>query len=258
MSLKDDMTKHRIFVQRLSGTEFDSIKSQLKHLEKIAKLQIGKNLHPNVIRKTLRKSINDMSKTALKNMTDIAMYESKYSSKVFSKYFKKDIKAVSEKNLHTALTKTNMALNTVKTHSHNGKEHIVVNKSASRKSLITAYDQFGRHKADELTQVIKDSQLLGLSNYESTKKIEEKVNGLFYAQARTLSLTAVNYSTNIAKLETISENNDVIRQEQWLTQLEDGTCSYCEDNSDEIYDEGEAPECPAHYNCNCEVIPYVE
>lgn len=258
MSLKDDMTKHRIFVQRLAGTEYDSIKQQLKHLEKIAKLNSHIDSHPNTLKQVLRKSIKNMSDIALKNMTDIAVYESKFSAKIFNKYFDKDIKAVTEATLQTALVKTNISLNTVKTHSHNGVQRLVVNENAQRKSLITAYDQFGRRKADELTQVIKDSKVLKLSAGDTAKAIEEKMAGLFSVQAKTLALTAVNYSTNVAKTETISENSDVIKQEQWITQLEDGTCGYCEDNSDQVYDEGEAPECPAHFNCNCEVIPYVE
>ncbi len=252
MSLLDDMTKHRIFVQRLAGTECNSIAEQLKVLQKVAKQQISKSTAG--LGATLRNTVKNMSKIGIENMTDIAVYESKFSAKVFSKYFDIDIIPVDEKSLQSALKKTNMALNVVKNKTGGV---ISVNENAKRKSVEVAYKQFGQKKAAELTQIIKDAQLNKLTASETAKLIDERVAGLFTTQARTLAATAVNYSTNIAKLETISENSETIKQETWVTQLEEGTCGYCEDNNGEVYDQGEAPECPAHFNCNCEVIPYV-
>ncbi len=258
MSLRDDMTKHRIFVQRLAGTELSSITEQLNRLQYVAKIQATAGTTGNILKQTLRDSIKNMSKIAVENMTDIAAYESKFSAKVFNKYFDGTVKAVSADKLEKALVNTNMALNNVKINSHDGVKKLIVDESATKKSLKTAYDQFGKKKADELTQIIKDAQLQKLAIKDTHDLIEQRVSGLFRAQATTLAATAVNYSTNIGKTETIQENNNIIKQEIWVTDLEPGTCGYCEDQNDTIYDQGEAPECPVHFNCNCEVIPYVE
>ncbi len=258
MALRDDMTKHRIFVQRLGGTEHKNIMDQLNQLKALAKVHVEKKTNINAVKILLRDKISSLPDITVQNMIDIAEYESEFSAKVFSKYFEEKIAPADRKVLEKALLNTNMALNTVKTHSHDGQQHLVINQNSPRKSLVTTYDQFGRHKADELTQIIKDGQSQGLETSEVVKLIDERVAGLFTAQSKVLATTAINYSTNIAKLQVMEENIAIIKQEQWITDLEPGTCGFCEDNNEEIYDQGDAPECPAHFNCNCEVIPYVE
>ncbi len=251
------MSKHRVFVQRLAGTEFNSIDLYLQALLKQAKREATKMATGNILKTSLRSTMKTFSDVGLKNMVDIAEYESKFSAKVFSKYFDTPIDLVNTKQLEKAIKNTNIGVNNVKTHTHNGVSGLTVNENATKKSLVTAYKQFGNRKADELSQIIKDGNLQKLSIAEIHSNLEERVKGLHTAQARTLSTTAVNYTTNIAKLEVIAENSEVIKQEVWVTQLEDGTCGYCEDQDGKVYGEGEAPSCPAHFNCNCEVIPYV-
>lgn len=254
MSLRDDMTKHRIFVQRLAGTELENITSYLDQLKNRARLEITIGSFGDTLKTNLRNSIKDLSKSALENMTDIATYESQFSAKTFSKYFDDTVKPVDSETLKKAINNTNIAVNNVKIKSGD----LIVDEKAKNKSLITAYNQFGQRKADEITQIIKDGQLVGMTKAETIAAVEERIGGLQTSQARVLATTAVNYTTNIAKSQTISENRDLIKQEVWVSQLEEGTCDYCSDEDGTIYDEGDAPDCPAHWNCMCEVIPYVE
>jgi SPP1 gp7 family putative phage head morphogenesis protein len=258
MALRDDMTKHRIFVQRLAGTELDNILEQLNLLKKVAIKNTGIDISINALRHRLREVVKSMSSIAIDNMTDIAKYESEFSAGIWNKYFDGDIKSVDSEELRKALISTNIALNNVKTKSESGKQKLIINENAVKKSLKTTYDQFGRKKADELSQIIKDGKVQKLETSEIVKNVEERVSGLFTAQAATLATTAINYTTNVAKSETIDANKESIKQEMWVTDLEPGTCGYCEDQDGTIYDAGDAPECPVHYNCNCEVIPYDE
>lgn len=252
MSLLDDMTKHRIFVQRLARTELTSIKYFLKLLEKSAKKELSLGTKGRDLNKRLRDSISGLSKTALANMKDIAQYESAFSVKTFSKYIKGDLKTVPLERLESQLLTKNIAVNNVTI-----SDGVATFSNEVHKSLEVAYRQFGQRKADELTQIIKDSIILKLDNNETEDKISERVSGLQTTQAATLALTAINYTTNVAKEEVMDVNSEFIKEEVWVSQLEASTCGYCEDLHGTVYDEGDAPDCPAHWNCMCEVIPYV-
>jgi hypothetical protein len=243
-----------MFVQRLAGTEADSIGVFLNRLSFVAKSEVSTGVSGPALKSRLRSVMSGLHTTATENLLDVATYEAKFSSKLFSKYYNTDIKSPGESTLKKAIVSTNMSINNVHTH---GTAVLKVNESAPSKSIATAYKQFGQRKADDIHQVIRDSQIKGLTIAETHAAIDERVAGLLTSQARTLAATAINYTTNIAKSQVIQENRDIIAQEQWVSTLETNTCDYCEGNSDQVYDQGEAPDCPAHWNCNCEVIPYV-
>lgn len=241
MSLYDDMLKHRIFVQRLAGTEAKSIKSYLDNLKEAAKREIAAGTTGRVLQEALKSSVKDLKNVAIENMADIAEYESRFAAKTYSKYFDKKIESVDREKLKSTILKTNIAVST----------------STKKKSIDVAYSQFANRKSAEIVQIIKDAQLQNLDRLTTFKLVEERINGLHAAQADTLARTSVNYSTNVAKNATTEQNSDVIEKEIWVSTLESGTCDYCEGLHGTVFDVGDAPDCPAHWNCACEVIPYV-
>ena len=254
MSLRNDLTKHRVFVQRLAGTEANNIGIFLDKLSLVARSGVTSGISGEPLKSRLRSVMADLHIVATQNLLDVAVYEAKFSSKLFSKHYETNISSPTENTLKKAIVTTNMSINNVHTH---GTSVLKVNESAPNKSIATAYKQFGQRKADDIYQVVRDANINNLTVAETHAAIEERIAGLLTSQARTLAATAINYTTNIAKSQVIQENRDIIAQEQWVSTLETNTCDYCEGNNDQVYDQGEAPDCPAHWNCNCEVIPYV-
>lgn len=249
MSLKDDMMKHRIFVQRLQNTQKDVITSQLDQLRLAAHREAVIGLQASS-QATLRDVIAPLKDLGITSLVDIAEYESQFASKVYSKYLEETIAPIDRDILEKVFLTQNMAINTVK--KVDGE--YVVNEEATKRSISAAYEQFGRRKADELVQIIKDGEVNNLTASEIINNINERVAGLQSTQAGSLALTSVNYSTNVAKTETISQS-DVIQYVQWDADAELNHCDYCEEQNGQIWPIDEAPDTQVHYGCNCELIP---
>lgn len=244
MSLSNDLIKHQIFLQRLVGTETKNIKDMLKSLAQTAKLEALTNADTKVIKQSLRTAIDSLSKVGIQNMVDLAEYEAKFSAKVFKKHLKTTIITPDKDKLSKALASRNMEINNL-------------TRSGTRKSVTTAYKQFARKKADELTQIIRDGQAQGLSHAEISKLIDERVNGLHTSQARTLAKTNVNYASNLARNVVVEENKQVLDKVIWVSVLDSGTTDYCQDHDGTIYNADEGPRPPAHWGCRSHVEPYV-
>lgn len=255
MSLKNDFSKHRLFVQRLVGTEAANIKTYLTSLKEQANRALAAGLTGKTLQQDLRNVMKSLPDTAIANMIDIAEYEMKFSARTLSKYIDEKVAVPIVTTVEKALTTENIAINNVLL---KGRTVLDVDNGARRKSLATAYKQFGTKKADEIAQVISDGIVNKLGKAEISAAIAEKISGLQSAQARSLASVAVNYSTNIAKSQIIDENRDIIQLEQWSRDIEADSCSECESLDGDIEEAGTFAPPPIHWGCRCEVIPYVE
>ena len=256
MSLRNDMSKHRLFVQTLVKAEHDNIKNYLSQLRQHAGIELEKGTYGGVLTSRLRDVMSSLPDTTLANMADIADYEARFAVKTFSKYFDGDIVTPTTASLKKGLVGENMSINNV---SFKNGVAVANNEGAARKSLITAYKQYGQRKADEVVQALRDAQIQGLTRAETLKAVDELINGMQTAQARTLADTAINYTTNIAKDQVMQENRDILEQEIWVTDIELNTCDECQGYEDEgAQPAGSFPTPAIHWGCQCEVVPYVE
>ncbi len=243
MALRDDLIKHQVFVQRLAGTEHKAIRKDLKALAQAAKNEVAVGASGKILKDSLRGVMAGFADKGLSNMVALAEYEANFSAKVLNKYFKQDIVTPATNSLINKLKTNNMEINNL-------------TRGGTRKSLYMAYKQFGTKKADELTQLIKDSQLLGLKSSEISKLIDEKVNGLQNTQARSLAKTNVNYTTNVARSETLIVNKEAFERVIWVSVLDSGTTDYCEEHDGNIYPVDDGPRPPAHWGCRSYMEPY--
>lgn len=250
MSLKSDMMKHRIFVQRLQNAQADVIKSSLETLQKTAKGAALLGTRGKELTNNLRKVMAPLKDTAIDALADIAEYESAFAAKIYTKYLGGQFEPVDRDRLKQLLMTKNMPLNTVKL--VNGK--YVTDVEATKRSLSAVYDQYGRRKADEMVQLIKDSQVNGWDQTVLAGKIEELSRGLQSTQADILAQTSINYSTSTAKSQTISDSG-MVQYVQWDADTELNHCDYCEGNNGEIYPIDEAPDTQVHWGCGCELNP---
>jgi len=245
MSLRNDLSKHQVFLQRLTGTEYKSIMSYLEQLQKTAGKHLDANLADKELKQALRSVTKGMKDTAIQNMTDFAEYESKFSAKTISKYTEDALEAVDADKLKKALTTNNMAVNANV-------------EKGTKKSLDTAYKQFAQRKADEITQVIKDGRVLGLAADEIKDSVAARVLGLQSTQARSLAATAVNFTTNLARTETLFANKEIVPMV--ICRLGDAFehTDYCLGVADTVHELGDEPSFPAHYGCVSYTEPYLD
>lgn len=241
MSIHDDMLKHQILIQRFAGTEYNNIRKQLKSLGKYAKTQIS---NTGNVKKSIRNEVGDFVDSSIEKLLDFAEYEASYSVKLFKKAVKKDLKNPSREKLKKELLTQNMQINNV-------------SRAGTRKSLSMAYKQFITKKADELAQIIKDGQLQQLTSSEISQLLDERINGLHNTQARALSKTAVNYTSNLARNEALVANKDVFNEVVWVSVLDSGTTEYCEEHDGDVYPIDSGPRPPAHWGCRSFVEPYI-
>lgn len=243
MSLSDDLTRHQIFLQRLAGTQFKSMKQDLDAFSSLAKAEVFLGTPDSRLKSRLRGSLATLSRNQLDSLTDLAEYEAEFSARVFKKHFKKDFKIPSADRLRRALETENMQINNLR-------------RGKMRKSLKTAYNQFARRKADEITQLIRDSRARGLGNSEIQTLIDMKIKGLHYTQARALATTSVNYTAVVARNTTIKRNMGDFDKVVWVSVLDGRTTEYCKEHDGNIYPVGEGPRPPAHWNCRSHIEPY--
>ncbi len=251
MSLHDDMLKHRIFLQRLSGTQKSVIQSSLKQLLDTAKLEAIAGTRGSALTESLRSSIAPLKDVAIDSLTEIATYESKFVSKLLNKYFNSSSQPLDVGVINKQLLSQAMAINKIKKVG----DGTVLDTSARNRSVDAAYKQYGQRKADELVQVIKDSQTKGLGISETVTALSEMSNGLHMAQAAVLASTSVNYAANVGKMETFLANPETVERVMWTNDLDSHVCGDCESLDGEIYKVDEAPDWPAHWNCACDLVP---
>lgn len=235
MSLRDDLIRHQIALQRLAATEANNIKDYLKRLRDTAKLLSNTQAPDSIIKMALRSIMASLPNTALQSMLDIAEYENKFSIKTFKKYTDQELLPATREALKTALTNTSIGVGQCS--DTNGRK------------LTRAYFQFGNRKSDELTQIIRDSRVINRSNSETDDLIDERVRGLQSTQAKSLAVVAVGF---VAVTARALIDAPMI----WITALDQDVCFYCEDNHGQLVDDVGYP--PAHWGCRCHIEPQLD
>lgn len=251
MSLRDDMLKHRIALQRLSVTQKSVIQSSLKQLLDKAKMEATAGTKGAALTASLRSSIASLRDTAIDSLTEIATYESKFVAKLLNTHFNADAQPLDSSVINKELLAQTMAINKIK----KSGDGTVLDTSARNRSVDIAYKQYGQRKADELVQIIKDGETKGTGLTETLNFLSERVAGLQTAQAIVLANTSVNYAANVGKMETFLDNPEIVERVVWTNDLDSNVCSDCESLDGEIYSVDEAPDWPAHWNCACDLVP---
>lgn len=217
-------------MQRLAVTEANNIKQYLKQLNEQAKAMVKAGLSDNLIKLSLRNLMSSLPDTALQNLLDIAEYENRFSIKTISKYISDELTISTRESLEKSLINNSIPVGS-RNESHGLK-------------LTTAYKRFARNKADEVTQIIRDSRTANVEDVEAL--LDERFGGLQSTQALSLSVVAVNFTAAVAR--------DAIDIPMiWVTALDQYVCEYCENNHGELIDDVGVP--PAHWGCRCHIEP---
>lgn len=121
------------------------------------------------------------------------------------------------------------------------------------KSLPVTLRSFNAHKVREIAKKARQIAIQGLSREEAKQQFLA-MGKLMRSQARSLSVTIVNHVATVAKDITYMSNRNLIGKVMWSSVLDGNTTDYCREHNGIIYDIGEGPRPPAHFNCRSVMI----
>lgn len=233
MALDQDLKKHQIAVSRLASRQRKLIEDELQQLRRQANIEIISGTAGKQLKQNLRTASQGFVDRSLGSLMQVAEKESSYIAK------KLGVDMLGREVLQTKILTENMRLN-------------LGSQEKSRKSLETAFNQFGRRKADEIAQIIRDGQAMGLPSIDIMKNVDERINGRHTAQARVLSDTSTLYTSNVAQRETIKQSTQKV-----VFTLGDSAdhTDVCLGLDGQIFDATDAPTPPLHWGCNSYLVP---
>lgn len=236
MSIQSDLKKHQTFVTRLAASQRKIVEEELQHIRRLATLEIVADTQGSVLKDNLRSATQGFADRMTGRLETIAEKESAYIAR------KLKIDPLGKDTLSGKLLNENMRLN-------------LGSQEATRRSLKSTYSKFATKKADEIAQIIRDGKTMGLSSIDIMKNVDERINGLYTTQAKTLTETSTLYASNLAQRETIAKAHD--RVMFTLGESQEHT-DICLGLAGQVFDVGDAPTPPLHWGCNSYLVPVEE
>lgn len=247
MSLKDDLIKHQIFLQRLGAQYAERLRYSLAQGIKLV-LQLlekqKKGLTKSELRGLNRELIVNMSlikEEQLGLLIVLSLYEAEFLATVLEKN-----KVVKKAQIPTKAVISTKVLEK-KMSVVSGEEKVTVSK---------AYDKFLTKKVSQIILAVGDASLEAPEDVQ--KVAEEKLSslekGLFATGALALLTTITTQAASSARQEVYIENN--IPLLDWVTELDSEVCEDCEAlGADSPYPADDVDIPPEHWNCRCILVP---
>ncbi len=250
MSLKDDLLKHQIFLQRLGASHAGDITSTLAKAIALA-IRTLKQSPEGLTKQELRvlytkviEIVHGIKDSQVGLLVEAAAYEAKF---LVNRLIKHDV-------INTAIVPNNEDL---RSRVSSSKMSIV--SGEEKKTIPQVYTHFANTKASEIMLVVGDASLEPKEEIvdKGTSKLVQLGVGLFAVQAMTLALTTTTQSASAARQEVYVENK--IPLLDWVTELDSDVCPDCEElgaNGPYPADDVDIP--PEHWNCRCVLVPVTD
>ncbi len=103
--------------------------------------------------------------------------------------------------------------------------------------------------------MLRDAEVNKTDKSLLINSINSLFSGQIRVQSKALVLNTVLSTMQQSRFDLITDNGLAIEKAEWANSLDSNVCGFCEDLDGNIYLLEEAPECPVHANCNCELIP---
>lgn len=143
--------------------------------------------------------------------------------------------------------------------------------NAQLKAIVTSKPFEGRVLEDwasdvrkrDLDLIMKQIQI-GMVQNETAPEIARRVVGmggvteLTRRNVEAVTRTAVNFVSNTARQEFIQANTDIVSQEKFVATLDSRTTLVCASNDGKLFDVGDGPQPPLHFNCRSTRVPYID
>ncbi len=105
-----------------------------------------------------------------------------------------------------------------------------------------------------MTKQVKVGIALGESLPAISKRINRALNWKG-KQAEAIARTAVSNVVHQAREEVFKRNKDIVRKVQWISTLDDRTSLICIDLDGRMFNVGDGPRPPIHFQCRSTVVP---
>ena len=139
----------------------------------------------------------------------------------------------------------------------------VVNRPIRGAVLSDWWDGIGQR----LQQGVRTQVGIGLAQGEPVDAIVRRISGtrannysdgvlqVTRRQGEAIARTMVNHASTQAREETFKGMADVVKGVEWVSTLDTRTSDICKGLDGQVFDVGEGPRPPAHWNCRSTVVP---
>ena len=252
----DAMTKHMVYLQRLAAGNANRLDPFLTSLASDLKIAVSntpslqtetfQNLM-NLTREVqaLTDSLNDQySSHIMQELKDTANYEAQFVESLLGGVVNVQLSGISPAVLDAIFATTQMAL--------------AGNKEIQYLTMQQAVDHFAGAVKDDVMQTIRSGSVLGRTTPQIARDVHNLVDTRSRRQSEALVRTMTNHVATVARSEFYQANQDVIAKEKWVSTLDQRTTIFCIVHDQAVYDVGEGPSCPAHWNCRSVRVPVID
>jgi SPP1 gp7 family putative phage head morphogenesis protein len=245
----DALTRHQLFVQRLAGGNWNTVRPIFERLEQQIFNAVGRSDFQNARLAFLRSDVYaamatgcDAAQAMLTPaLEEFSAYEAQFTQRVLDGAVTVQTAGAAPEGLTAVMQSTPMQLGP-------GKP-VLVN------------DMF-RGFADSVASQVEDRVWQGILSGDPTPKIARDVRAMVKGrtrrQAEAIVRTATNHVGNQARAEVYRANADIIREEQIVATLDGRTTPVCRSRDGQRYPVGQGPVPPFHYNCRTVRVPVLD
>jgi len=134
---------------------------------------------------------------------------------------------------------------------------LLAGKKFTKVTIDQAAKQFAVNKSKEVAQIVRDGAVVGRTSQEVVGEITNLVSTRTRAQAEALVRTATNHMGAQARSATYKANDDVISGEEYTATLDSRVTISCSSLDGNIYNIGDGPQPPLHWNCRSVRVPVI-
>jgi len=248
----DAVTRHQVFLQRYGAEQSKEAVRTLNRLRRDVLARLSQE--PTVfqtqrlsilledLNEILRVGYADISSGVKIGAQNLSITEAKFSVNLFERTSDASFARPSDSALLDAVDNIPMSVPA-------GTQGVTID---------SALVKYGNTSTTEITQIIRDGVALGDTTPEIARKISTRMNTLKRRQLETLVRTATNHSSSVARAATYTQNSELLDGYQWVATLDGQTTMICASRDGKVYQIGQGPMPPAHWECRSTTIPIVK
>lgn len=256
LRLDDILTRHQVFVQRLSRAEANKFAAFLREMDRELRLHLSGDELTAFSRTRLERllgEVTDMLDEVYAKFTgqltesfnDIAAHEAGFSSRALTVVSDIESAVPGATQIRAAVFTNPIAVT-----SHGGGKLLkdfIKDWSQAEIKAVTGAIRRGVFQGQSNSQIVQAIRGTRKANYadgllETTSR-----------HARGVVQTAVQHVSAMARAETFAENGDIVTGIQWLATLDNRTCTSCGALDLKEFPINKGPRPPLHVNCRCTV-----
>lgn len=250
----DVLTRHQIYLQRYAGGIVNQLLPLLNTMSRdvsaqilaadVTQFQMGRLI-------VLQRDINNLITATLSelqgqltlDLTDLIDYEAGFTQRLLDQMV----------NVQTS----GLDVGTTASLLSNSQMGLVQGGSVVNMTMDQAFTQFSRTATNDITAMVQSGIAQGRTTREIASDVRGLINNRTRAQTEALIRTTANHAGNLARDQMYQENSDILDGEKFIATLDGRTTMTCAGNDGKIFNLGEGPRPPLHFNCRSVRIPIV-